>query len=446
MIKSFRGKLLHVNLTNQEIIIEPLNDDYARDFLGGAGYACRYLYDKLDKNTDPLSLENILMIMTGPLNGTFAPNSGRWTICSKSPYTNMWGESNCGSWFGAEIKKAGYDGIIISGASKEPVYIEIKDDKVEIRDARFLWGRGTEYTTMMLKDIFGDDHGKVACIGQAGENLVKYANVISEQRAAGRIGMGAIFGSKKLKAIIVRGNNLQLDVHNKDKLKKAIKDARDNVKNNYGSLAITNFGTSGTVNLYSSTGELPVKYFTIGKWNNATKISGIAMAQTILVKNRFCHSCVIGCGRRIAIKEGKYKTEETEGPEYETICGFGSLILNDDLEFISYINTKCNDYGIDTVSSSGIIACIIYHYTIGNIKSIDIDGLKPNWGNIETVEQLLNKIVYREGIGDILAEGSNAFGEYFNIPQDEIATIDGLEITYHDMRSNFGMSIAYGIG
>lgn len=386
------------------------------------------------------------MIMTGPLNGTFAPNSGRWVICSKSPYTNMWGESNCGSWFGAELKKAGYDGIIISGASEEPVYIEIIDDKVEFRDAKFLWGRGTEYTTIMLKDIFGDDHAKVACIGQAGENLIKYANIISEQRAAGRTGMGAIFGSKKLKAIIVKGNNLQLAVHNKDELKKAIKDARDNVKNNYGSLALTNFGTSGTVDLYSSTGELPVKYFTIGKWNNATKISGIAMAQTILVKNRFCHSCVIGCGRRIAIKEGKYKTEETEGPEYETICGFGSLILNDNLEFISYINTKCNDYGIDTVSLSGIIACIIYHYTNGNIKSMDVNGLKPNWGDVETVEQLLNKIVYREGIGDILAEGSNAFGEHFNIPRDEIATIDGLEITYHDMRSNFGMSIAYGIG
>ncbi len=446
ILKSFRGKLLNVNLTNQEVKIESLNEEFAKSFLGGAGYACRYLYDKLDKDINPLAPDNILMIMTGPLNGTFAPNTGRWVVCSKSPYTNMWGESNCGSWFGAELKKAGYDGIIISGASEEPVYIEIRDDKVEIKDAKFLWGRGTEYTTMMLKDIFGDNHAMVACIGQAGENLIRFANIISEQRAAGRTGMGAIFGSKKLKAIIVKGNNLQLDVHNKDELKKAIKAARDNVKTNYGSQVLTNFGTSGTVDLYNSTGELPIKYFTLGKWDKATKISGITMVQTILVKNRFCHSCVIGCGRRIAIKEGKYKTKETEGPEYETICGYGSLILNDDLEFICYINTKCNDYGIDTVSSSGIIACIIYHFTLGNIKPRDIDGLSPNWGDTETVEKLLNKIVYREGIGDILAEGSNAFGRKFSIPQAEIATINGLEITYHDMRSNYGMSIAYGMG
>jgi aldehyde:ferredoxin oxidoreductase len=244
----------------------------------------------------------------------------------------------------------------------------------------------------------------------------------------------------------VKGTNLQLDVHNKEELQKAIKLARDNVKNNYGSQVLTNFGTSGTVDLYNATGELPIKYFTQGKWNKAANISGITMAQTILVKNRFCHSCVIGCGRRIAIKEGKYKTKETEGPEYETICGYGSLILNDNLEFITYINTKCNDYGIDTVSSSGTIACLIHHYILGDINSEDLDGLSPNWGDIETVEKLLDKIVYREGIGDILAEGSNAFGRKFNIPQDEIATTCGLEITYHDMRSNYGMSIAYGMG
>jgi aldehyde:ferredoxin oxidoreductase len=446
LLKAFRGYLLSIDLTELVVKKEPLNQDFAKNFLGGAGYACRYLYDKLDKDTDPLSPKNIIMIMNGPLNGTFAPNSGRWVICSKSPYTNMWGESNCGSWFGAEIKKAGYDGIIISGASETPVYLEIRDERVEIKDARSLWGKGTEFTTNKLKEVYGDDGAKVACIGQAGENLVKYANIISEQRAAGRTGMGAIFGSKKLKGIIVKGSNLQLEVHNKDKLKEAIKEARENVKSNFGSQALTKFGTSGTIDVYNTIGELPIKYFTQGKWTKASNISGITLAQTILRKNRFCHSCVIGCGRRVVISNGKYQTEETEGPEYETICGFGSLILNDNLESICHLNTKCNDYGIDTISTSGIIATIFHHFSVGNIKAEDVDGLKPSWGDIATVEKLIEKIVHREGIGDILAEGSDAFGRECNISSEEIATIDGLEVTYHDMRANYGMAIAYGLG
>ena len=442
----FRGQLLKINLSTGEISTESINENYAKDFLGGAGYACRYLYDLIDKDTDPLSPNNIIVIMNGVLNGTFAPNTGRWVVCSKSPYTKMWGESNCGSFFGAEIKKAGFDGIVIMGCSDKPVYIAINDDTIEIKDATFLWGKGTVFTTKKLKEIFGNEKARVACIGPAGENLVKYANIISEERAAGRTGMGAVFGSKNLKAIIAKGSNVQLDVHDREKLKDAIKIARESVKNNYGAQIMGKFGTSGGVDMYNASGELPIKYHTQGTWDKAFDISGVSMAETILVKTRFCHSCVIGCGRRIAIKEGKYQTDETEGPEYETICGFGSLILNDNLESICYINTKCNDYGIDTVSSSGIIGCLFYHYSLGNIKSEDIDGLEPSWGNIEIAEKLLDKIVFRKGIGDILSEGSVAFGKKFNISQDEIAAINGLEPTYHDMRSNYGMSIAYGLG
>jgi aldehyde:ferredoxin oxidoreductase len=423
-----------------------LNQEIAKNFLGGAGYACRYLYDKLNKDTDPLSPENVLMIMNGPLNGTFAPNTGRWVVCSKSPYTNMWGESNCGSWFGAEIKKAGYDGIIISGASDKPVYLEIRDEKVEIKDARFLWGKGTYFTTKKLKEMFGNDKAMVACIGKAGENLVKYANIISEERAAGRTGMGAILGSKKLKGIIVKGSNLKLEVAHQDKLKETIKIVRDTVKSSIGSQAIGLFGTASALDTYNITGELDIKYFTQSNWKKAPNISGITMAEKILVRNRFCHSCVIGCGRRVVIKEGKYKTEEVEGPEYETIVSFGSLILNDDLESIVYMNKKCFDYGIDTISSGGVIACLMHHYNLGNISSKEIKDLNPEWGNIKVVEQILEKIVYREGIGDLLAEGSNAFGKKFNISQDELATVNGLEVTYHDLRSNYGMAIAYGMG
>ncbi len=386
------------------------------------------------------------MIMTGPLNGTFAPNTGRWVVCSKSPYTGIWGESNCGSWFGAELKKAGYDGIVISGASEEPVYLEINNDEVQIKDANFLWGRGTFYTTEKLKELFGDEKAKVACIGQAGENLVKYANIVSEQRAAGRTGMGAILGSKKLKAILVKGTNIKLEVSDQEKLRTAIINARDYVKSSFASQVLEALGTSGALDMYNITGELPIKYFSQPQWDDAAKISGATMAETILVKNRFCHSCVIGCGRRVAIEEGIYKTEEIEGPEYETIVSYGALNLNDNLEWIVHMNKKCFDYGIDTISSGGIVSCLTYHFEQGNITTDDIDGLKPEWGNIKIVEELLDKIVFKEGIGKVLAEGSNAFAKKFNISEEEIATVNNLEVTYHDLRSNYGMALAYGIG
>ena len=384
--------------------------------------------------------------MTGPLMGTFAPNTGRWVVCSKSPYTGIWGESNCGSWFGAEIKKAGYDGIIISGSSTTPVYVEIKDDKVEIKDAEFLWGKGTYYTTEKLKERFGNKKARIACIGPAGENLVKFANIVSEERAAGRTGMGAVFGAKKLKAIIVMGSNIKVEVAEEENLQIAIKRSREKVKSALSTEVLKSFGTSSGLDMYNATGELDIKYFTQSNWDKASNISGVTMAEKILVSNRFCHSCVIGCGRRVAIKDGEYRTEEIEGPEYETLVSYGSLLLNDNLESIVHINKKCFDYGIDTISSGGVIACLTYHFSLGNIKTEDIDEIKPEWGNIRIAEKLLEKIVYRKGIGDILAEGSDAFAAKFNISQNEIATVNGLEVTYHDLRSNFGMAIAYGMG
>jgi aldehyde:ferredoxin oxidoreductase len=386
------------------------------------------------------------MIMNGPLNGTFAPNTGRWVVCSKSPLTGIWGESNCGSWFGAELKKAGYDGLEIMGASEKPVYIEINDNNIKINNAEFIWGKGTYHTTKKLKEVFGDHNAKVACIGVAGENLVKYANIISEQRAAGRTGLGAIFGSKKLKAIIAKGSNLSITVANKEKLNTAIKVARDYVKSSIASQMLGMYGTAAALDMYNVTGELPIQYHTRSKWEKARNISGVTLAETILVKQWFCHSCVIGCGRTIEIKEGKYKTEQIKGPEYETICGFGSLILNDDLESIAYFNKKCNDFGIDTVSTSGVIAGAIYHYIMGNINTEDTDGLTLNWGELGKVKQLIGKIAKRKGFGNVLAEGSNFFAEKFNINKEEIATVDNLEVTYHDSRSNYGMSIAYGLG
>ncbi|MFX1377732.1 MAG: aldehyde ferredoxin oxidoreductase family protein [Promethearchaeota archaeon] len=446
-LKGFVGKLLNVNLNNNEIQYLALDEEIAENFLGGAGYCCRYLYNELDKDTDPLSPKNILMFMTGPLCGSNVPTSGRFVVCAKSPLTGIWGESNCGGFFGSELKKAGYDGIIIKGASNKPVYLEITDNNVKIKDATDLWGMGIFETSKKIKAIMGSKLTRVACIGQAGENLVKYAIIGSEDKAAGRTGMGAVMGSKKLKAIAVRGAKMSYNSDNPEKLKLAIKKAIDHINDSYITEMFSVFGTSGGVETSNAYGDLPIKYWTLGKWDKAYKISGVTAVEKIFTKQYHCHSCPIGCAHKAIIKEGDYKIDsEIEAAEYETVVGFGSLILNDNLESIQQANFLCNEYGIDTISGSSTIAFVYYIFNNQWIKSEDIDGLEPKWGNIDPALKMIKKIAHREGIGNLLAEGSNIVGKHFNISRDEIATVYGMEVPYHDLRHIYGMAVAYALG
>ncbi|MFX1417745.1 MAG: aldehyde ferredoxin oxidoreductase family protein [Promethearchaeota archaeon] len=446
-LKGFIGKLLSVNLSNKEISEELLNEKIAKQFLGGAGYCCRYLYDYIDKDINPLSPENILMFMTGPFCGSSIPTSGKFVVCAKSPYTGIWGESNCGGYFGPELKKAGYDGIIINGASENPVYLEITENRVEIRDASFLWGKGIIEVSKILKEQSGSHSTRVACIGQAGENLVKFAIIASEEKAAGRTGMGAIMGSKKLKAITVRGKKRQFNAADPDNFKNVIKKALDDINQAFTSRMYGDIGTTAGVDLWNSTGELPKKYWSYGvEWEGAYNISGVTAKEKIVIRKHPCFSCPIGCAKKAIVKKGEYRTEgEVESPEVEAITGFGSMILNDNLESIVRANVLCNDYGIDTISSSSIIAFIYHLYNNNKITSEKIDNINPKWGDIKPALELIKKISLREGIGDLLAEGSNAIGKKYSIIQDEIATVYGMEVPYHDLRSNFGMAIAYGI-
>ncbi|MFX0003102.1 MAG: aldehyde ferredoxin oxidoreductase family protein [Promethearchaeota archaeon] len=447
MLKGFTGKLLVINLNNNDITEEPLDEEIAKHFLGGAGYCCRYLYNKLDKDIDPLSPDNILMFMTGPFCGSNVPTSGRFVVCAKSPLTGIWGESNCGGFFGPELKQAGYDGIIIKGSSNTPVYLEINDSGAKIKDASMLWGKGIFETSKILKKRIGLDFTRVACIGPAGENLVKYAIIASEEKAAGRTGMGAVMGSKKLKAIAVRGTKIRYSADNPEKFKGAIKNATKHIKESYMSEVFGRYGTSGTVDAANAYGDLPIKYWTLGTWDKAYKISGVTAVENIFTKQYHCFSCPIGCAHKAMVKEGGYKIEhEIEAAEYETIVGFGSLILNDNLESIQKANYLCNDYGIDTISGSGTIAFIYYIFNNQSIKSEDIDGLEPKWGNIDVALKMIKKIAYREGIGNLLADGSDIVGKHFNISQDEIATVYGMEVAYHDIRHIYGMAVAYALG
>jgi len=445
-MKGFNGKLLIVDLNNKKISEESLDQNIAENFLGGAGYACRYLYERISKETDPLSPDNILIFMTGPFCGSNVPTSGRFSISSKSPYTGIWGEAVCGGFFGPELRKAGYDGIIIKGASDSPVYLEITDGKAEIKDASSLWGKGIYEASRLLKEKSGSDLTRVACIGQAGESLVKYATIASEEKAAGRTGMGAVMGSKKLKAISIRASKRSYDPARPDEFKEAVKKTTEQIMSSFATQMFGMLGTSGGVDKWNAEGELPIKYWTLGTWDGAYNISGATASEKIFSKSYPCFSCPIGCAKKAIINEGEYKTDhEIEAAEYETVASFGSMILNENLESIQRANYLCNDIGIDTISGGSTIAFIYYLFNNGKIKSADIDGLEPKWGDIKPALEMIKKIGIREGIGDVLAEGSDTVGKKFNISQDEIATAYGMEIPYHDLRRCYGNAIAYGI-
>ncbi len=445
-MKGFEGKLLIVNLTDKEISEEKIDDTIATNFLGGAGYACKYLFDKIDKDTDPLSPDNILMFMTGLLCGSNAPTSGRFVVCAKSPLTGIWGESNCGGFFGPEIRKAGYDGIVFKGASENPVYLEINDNKAEIKDASDLWGKGIFETSKILKEKSGSKLTRVACIGQAGENLVKYAIIASEDKAAGRTGMGAVMGSKKLKAITIRGTKRKYNALEPEEFKEAVKVTTDAINSAFATQMFGDLGTSSGVDMYNASGELPIKYWKQGTWEGAFNISGSTAFETIYTGSYPCYACPIGCSKRVKIDEGEYKTDgEIEAAEYETVAGFGSMLLVDNLAGIQRANYLCNDYGIDTISGSSTISFIYDLFDTGRINSEDLNGLEPKWGEIIPALELIKKIALREGIGDVMAEGSDYVGKKFNIPQDDIATVYGMEIPYHDLRRMYGMAASYAL-
>ncbi|MBY9002995.1 MAG: aldehyde ferredoxin oxidoreductase family protein [Candidatus Lokiarchaeota archaeon] len=442
-IFGFTGVLLKVDLSQDKISFEPINIDYTTDFLGGAGYACRYLIDKLDKDTDGLGSQNTLMIMNGPFTLTGAPSSNRFVVCSKSPYTNLWGEANCGGSFGPELKKAGFDGIIITGKSDNPVYLQIIDDNVNLIDASSLWGKGIKETRFKLKNLSNLPKAKVLCIGQAGENQVKYANINAEGRSAGRTGMGAVLGSKNLKAIIVKGSLFKPKIYSPHEFRASIKKTLQSILNSSITQILRDMGTSAGVMGAYSLGDLPIKYWSKGVWNNISDISGENLKEKFLVKNKSCHGCTIGCGRIVNIANEYYEVPLCEGPEYETIAGFGSMILNNDLESISIANDMCNDYGLDTISTSSSISLLFDLFNKGTINKDQVDNLNLLWGKANSMLTLIKKITFKDGIGQLLAEGSNAIGAKFNISSDNIATVNKLEVPYHDVRFCHGMALTY---
>ncbi|UYP46118.1 Tungsten-containing aldehyde ferredoxin oxidoreductase [Candidatus Lokiarchaeum ossiferum] len=445
-MKGFTKTILEINLSKNSVKKTPLNEDIARKFLGGAGYACATLFPLLSKETDPLGPDNKLFFMTGPLTGTTATSSGRMVVCAKSPLTGIWGESNSGSDACIQLKKAGYDGILIHGKAKAPVYLEILDEQVVIKPADHLWGKGIYETTSHLKNLEKFKKPRVMAIGPAGENLVNFAIIGSEERAFGRTGMGAVMGSKNLKAIVIQGSG-KIEITHPDEFKELTKTTNSEMMEIFTYEMMQELGTSGSLDMYSVSGELPIKYYRGSEFENTDEISGSTLAEKYLKKNHHCFACPIGCGRIVELGENgqKLPTIPFEGPEYETMAGFGSLMMNEDLEAIIKANYLCNDLGLDTISSSSMIALLMDLVERRKLKPSDIDGISLQFGKMDEVFDLLEKIALRQGIGNIIAEGSQQLIKDFAIDPEQVATIHNSHVTYHDMRSTSPMAIAYGI-
>jgi aldehyde:ferredoxin oxidoreductase len=439
----YHKKLLRVNLSNRKVEVEDLDENLIRKYIGGLGIEAKILYEETTPETDPLSPGNILMAVTGPYTGTGVPTSGRHHLVSRSPLTGFFGESNVGGSWAVHLKRAGFDGILIKGKSEAPVYLWIRDGKMEFRDARPIWGKDSYESAEWLKQETAKE-ATAAVIGPAGERMAKIASIPHIGhivRAAARTGLGAVMGSKNLKAVVVFGEG-PIPIAKPDELKARIKEITPHIQQ--ATEAFGKFGTSGGIDNYEKIGNFPIKNWRQGRWPGAKKISGVAMHDTILSGRKACMHCPIACGRHIKVMEGPYAPMDCEGPEYETIGTLGGLCLVDDLVAIAKANQLCNRYGLDTISAGGIIAFAMEAYEKGIITRSDTDGVELVWGNGKAVVEMVHKMGKGEGIGRLMTEGSKRMAEALGKNAIEFAIhVKGLEPSAHDPRRFFSQALSY---
>lgn len=435
------GKVLRVDLTSNTAKIEDLDPNSLKDYIGARGLGTKIYCDEVDPKIDPLSPENKVIFMTGPLTGTLATSGSRYNVITKGVLNGTIAASNSGGSFGPELKYAGIDGIIIEGKAEHPVYLWIYNDRVEIRDAGELWGKDVVETTDMIKAATNDE-AKVACIGPAGENLVKFACIMNEyHRAAGRSGVGAVLGSKNLKAIAVRGSG-GIKVANVQGFMEAATDARNKLVNHpVTGQGLAAYGTNILVNILNEHGGLPFKNFSEASvFSGAERISGEWQAEKYLVRNKGCFGCSIGCGRVTRISQGKFKGLG-EGPEYEATWAFGADLAIDDFEAVSKANFICNQLGMDPITLGSTLSCAVEMYQKDVIPHQDVE--RPlNWGDPDMLVEMVAKTGYRQGFGDQLAEGSYRLAEKYGHPEFSM-TVKKQELPAYDPRGQQGIGLNY---
>ena len=438
----YLGRILRVDLTQGNLWDEALNEDYARSYVGGSGLAARYLYDMLDACTDPLGPDNPLFFLTGPLVGTSMSSAGRYSACARSPLTGIWGEANSGGFFGPELRYAGYDGVLITGKSEQPVWLSVVNGKAELHAAGDLWGSDIYVTQTRLRETLGDARVRVACIGLSGENLVKLAGIANDHgRFAARTGLGAVMGSKNLKAIAARGTG-KVPLHAPEEYKALTNKILAMYKDDFSAQSVRAYGTAGYVNLSHMLGDFPIRYYQLGEHPPADDLSGVDLADKFLTRNTACHKCIIACGRET--QSPKYSDAKVDGPEYETVGAFGSLLMIFDLEAVIHAGHLCNIYGMDIISLGVTIGLACELFERGLLTSAQTGGLEIRYGDPEMVFRLIEMTARREGFGAVLAEGNAALAERAGVPELS-ATVNRLEVPMHDPRAYLGMAVTYAL-
>ncbi|MFQ5761942.1 MAG: aldehyde ferredoxin oxidoreductase family protein [Candidatus Bathyarchaeia archaeon] len=446
---AYAGKLLHVDLTAGVVKPEPLNMSWAREFIGGKGLAARYLFELLRPGTDPLSPDNVLIWMTGPLTGTVASTMSRVALVTKSPLSNTFLDSYAGGFFPAELKFAGFDGIIIQGRAATPRYILIREGEAEVKDASPLWGKNTHEATDILERELGDKKIRVGTIGPAGEHLVRFANVAFDRHHfAGRGGAGAVMASKNLKAVVARGigGPKTVSVNSDQKFLSLVREViKTDIHENPDEEWAIKEGTPFVVDRSQENGLLPTRNFQTGVFDKADDIDFSAIKEKTLDKHTTtCFSCSIGCRNVTSIKDGKFKGLRGEGPEYETLSMCGSNCGIGDLLTITRFNQLCSQNGMDTISTGNTVAFAMELYELGILSSEEVGGLDLRFGNEEAYLAMPDLIANRRGIGDTLAEGTRIAAQRIGRGSDRYSlNVKGLEYPGYDPRGSYGMGLAY---
>lgn len=442
----YNGKILHVDLTKLEWRVEEPGEKWYRTYMGGSAFASYYLLKLLKPGVDPLSPENVLIFACSVVTG--APISGwnRYTVAAKSPLTHAFGESEAAGYFGPELKFAGFDAIVIQGRAAKPTYLFIKDGEVRFRDAKDVWGLDNFETMLRIQEEVGDKQVRVASIGPAGERLIRFANVSNDvEHFNGRTGMGAVLGSKNLKAVAVRGAK-RMESAEPEKVKEIAHWHNARIKTHPPSVGMTRFGTPGLVKGLNAAGILPTRNFREGVFEGADKLNADAYA-SILHSSGTCWSCAVKCKRRVALDDAKYPLNpKWGGPEYETIAAFGSMIGNDNLPAVARGNQLCNLYGMDTITMGNLTAFVMECFENGILTEKDTGGRKLNFGDPDAVLWLIEEVVHRRGIGDILAEGVKTASERIGRGSEQFAfTIKGNDLPLHDGRGKTGVAMGYAL-
>ncbi len=435
MHHAYRGKILRVDLSREAAYDEEIREDWVKKFIGGAGLATRYLYQEISKGVDPLGAENPLIFMTGPLTGTASASASRYSVVAKSPLTGIWGHGNSGGSFGPALKQSGYDGIILQGISLKPIYLKIVNGKPEFCDAKGLWGKTVPETEDLIQKD-SDQKMTITSIGPGGENLVRYAAIMNNRhRAIGRCGLGAVMGAKRLKAIACAGK-AQITLSNPDLFKEIAKKQFDLLNESMLKVGFESFGTNMVSDMVNIRGGYPTRNWQEGVFEQIEEVNGQALTDKVFVKGVSCFACPIACGRGTEIKEGPWEGNPGEGPEYETVNTFGAMCGISDLNAITMANYLCNEYGLDTISAGSTIAFAMECYEKGILNKAMTGGLELKFGDEKLIVDLIHKIARREGIGDLLAEGTKRVSEKLRHGSEHFAMhVKGLELPAYDPRA-----------